>query len=91
MNGVFVCVDLEEAQWLVDHVNPRRVPVDIWRFASTGVRLLPSDHGFLYSPDAIGPSRIELIEAARLPPVPRLRGAFAGIRRLLRGARASTR
>jgi hypothetical protein len=81
--GIFVCEDREEAEWIADNLNPAHVPVDIWRFPSRGVHLVPSDHGFLAATTSIEPSQLELVEAERTPPMSTLPRVFRALRQKL--------
>jgi hypothetical protein len=81
--GIFVCVDREEAEWIADNLNAARVLVDIWRFPSGGIRLVPSDHGFLAATTTVEPSQLELIEADRMPPVSALTRVLRALRKKL--------
>jgi hypothetical protein len=71
--GIFVCEDREEAEWRADNLNPALVRVDIWRFPSHGVHLVPSDHGFLGVPGT--PPKACALTVARVTPPQRTRGA----------------
>jgi hypothetical protein len=81
--GIFVCEDREEAEWIADNLNPALVPVDIWRFSSRGVHLVPSDHGFLAATTSVEPSQLELIEADRMPSMSTLTRVFRALRQKL--------
>jgi hypothetical protein len=81
--GIFVCEDREEAEWIADNLNPALVRVDIWRFPSHGVHLVPSDHGFLAVTSSVEPSQLELVEADRIPPMSTLTRVDRALRQKL--------
>ena len=66
--GIYVCVDLDEARWIADHLSPKRIRVDIWRFRTESATLVSSDHGFLMSVSSIPREHIELVETRQRSP-----------------------
>lgn len=61
VEGCFLCIEAEEAEWFV-RINNTGTPVDVW--AIDGIepdQLLSSPEGYSYFPEPIAPHRLSLV------------------------------